>query len=256
MNTWDDLENEARLVEKTTCEQEPEIVGLMKDSIGIFADGFSAAKGSDSSDEALAKMSLLSHSFGTLKCSVDTVLRGYYVQSMNLLRIVYENWIAYKYLEKNPDKAILWIRPSKKNKPPGHAAMLQEIDDDYSPLKGKMKGWYKTLCSFAHTDPLNLLSQISTVEVPGETSIHFGATYNKELFRTSAYSICLWAGISVMNVGSWVPENDQWHKQMATVQEKILKFIEQENKDFKSKKCLNGQQSCSVDGEKRAATDT
>jgi hypothetical protein len=38
-----------------------------------------------------------------------------------------------------------------------------------------------------------------------------------------------------MNVGSWVPENDQWHKQMATVQENILKFIKQENKDFKSK---------------------
>ena len=223
MNTWDDFEKEARLVEKTTFEQESEIVSLVKDSIGIFADGFSAAKGADSSDEALAKMGLLSHSFGTLKCS------------MNLLRIVYENWIAYKYLEKNPEKATLWIRPSKRKKPPGHAAMLKEIDDDYNSLKGKMKGWYKTLCSFAHTDPLNLLSQISTVEVPGETSIHFGATYKKDLFRTSAYSICLWAGISIMNVASWVPENDQWHKQMATVQEKILKFIKQENKDSKSK---------------------
>ncbi len=236
MNTWDDFENEASFVEKTTCEQEPEIVSLMKDSIGVFADGFSAAKGSDSSDEALAKMSLLSHSFGTLKCSVDTALRGYYVQSMNLLRIVYENWVAYKYLEKNPDNAILWIRSSKRKKPPGHAAMLREIDDDYSSLKGKLKGWYKTLCSFAHTDPLNLLSQISTSEVPGETSIQFGATYKKDLFRTSAYSICLWAGISIMNVGSRVPDNDQWREQTATVQEKILKFIEQENKDFKLKK--------------------
>ncbi len=236
MNTWDDFEKEARLVEKNTCEQESEIVSLMKNSIGIFADGFYAAKGADSSDEALAKMSLLSHSFGTLKCSVDMTLRGYYVQSMNLLRIVYENWIAYKYLEKNPHKAILWIRPSERKKPPKHSAMLKEIDNDYSPLKGKMKGWYKTLCSFAHTDPLNLLSQISTVEVPGETSIHFGATYKRDLFRTSAYSICLWAGISTMNVGSWVPENDQWHNQMAKIQEKILKFIDHENKEFNSRR--------------------
>ena len=235
MNTWDDLEKEARLVEKTTCEQDPGIVSLMKVSIGIFADGFSAAKGAAPSDEALAKMSLLSHSFGTLKCSVDMALRGYYVQSMNLLRIVYENWIAYKYLEKNPEKAILWIRSNKRKKPPGHVAMLKEIDGDYSPLKGKMKGWYKTFCSFAHTDPLNLLSQISTAELQSETSIHFGATYKKNLFRTSAYSICLWAGISIMNVSSWVPENDQWHKQMDTVQENISKFIKQENKDFKSK---------------------
>jgi len=235
MDTWEDFESEARLVEKNTSEQEPEIVELLKSSIGLFADGFSAAKGSDPADETLAKMSLLSHSFGTLKCSVDIALRGYYAQSMNLLRIVYENWIAYKYLEKNPDKAIFWLRSSRKSKPPGHAAMLQEIDDDYSPLKGKMRGWYKTLCSFAHTDPLNLLSQILTVVVPGETSIHFGATYNRDLFRTSAYSILVWAGISLMNVSSWVPENDKWHKQMATVQEKILKFIEQENKALKSK---------------------
>jgi len=235
MNTWDDFENEAKIVEKSTSDQDPGTVMLLKNSIGVFADGFSAAEVSDTADDALAKMSLLSHSFGTLKCSADMALRGYYVQSMNLLRIVYENWIAYKYLEKNPDKAILWLRPSKNMKPPEHAAMRQEIDAAYSPLKGQMIGWYKTLCSFAHPNPLNLLSQISTVVVPGETTIHFGATYNFDLFRTSAYSICVWAGISIMNVGSWVPEDDKWHKQMATEQERILKFIKQENKAFKSK---------------------
>jgi hypothetical protein len=100
---------------------------LLKNSIGVFADGFSASEGaSKTTDETLAKMSLLSQSFGSLKCSAGTALRGYYVQSMNLLRIVYENWIAYKYIEKNPDKAELWLRVKKK--PPDHAAMLQEID--------------------------------------------------------------------------------------------------------------------------------
>ena len=89
--------------------------------------------------------------------------------------------------------------------------MLKKIDDDYNPQKGKMKAWYSTLCSFAHTDPLNLLSQISTLEVPGETSIHYGATYNKDLFKTSAYALCLWAGISLLIIGLWVPEKNQWH---------------------------------------------
>jgi len=236
MNTWDDFENEARLVENTTIDQDPDTVMLLKTSIGVFADGFSAAEGSsDTADDTLVKMSLLSHSFGTLKCSADTALRGYYIQSMNLLRIVYENWIALKYIEKNPDKAVLWLRASKKKKPPGHAAMLQEIDEDYSPLKGKMRGWYKTLCSFAHTDPLNLLSQISTDVMPGETSIHFGATYKKDLFRTSAYSIFVWTGISIMNVSPWVPEDNKWHTQMAEVQEEILKFVDQENIAFNPK---------------------
>lgn len=235
MNTWDDFENDARIVEIITNEQEPEIVDLLKNSIGLFADGFSVAKGSDPSEVTLAKMSLLAHSFGTLKCSIDLAIRGYYLQSMNLLRIVYENWVAFHYLEKNPDKAVLWLRQSKKNKPPGHAVMLKEIDQEYKPLEGKMKSWYKTLCSFAHTDPLNLLSRISTAVVPGETSVHFGTTFNKDLFRTSAYSICMWSGISILNVSPWVPEQDEWHNQVASVQEKISKFIDQENKAFKSK---------------------
>ena len=95
MNTWDDFENEARIVEKTTIDQDRETVILLKTSIGLFADGFSASKGSsDTTDATLVKMSLLSQNFGSLKCSADAALRGYYVQSMNLLRIVYENWVA------------------------------------------------------------------------------------------------------------------------------------------------------------------
>ena len=124
MNTWDDFEKEARLVEKTTIEQESAIVLLLKDSIGLFADAFSVAKKSDSSDATLAKMSLLSHSFGTLKCSVDIALRGYYVQSMNLLRIVYENWIAYHFLEKNADKAYFWLHPQHTTTTNGVKSMV------------------------------------------------------------------------------------------------------------------------------------
>jgi hypothetical protein len=71
--------------------------------------------------------------------------------------------------------------------------------------------------------------------MPGETSIHFGVTYKKDLFRTSAYSIFVWAGISIINISLWVPETDRWHIKMAEVQENILKFVDQENKAFNSK---------------------
>jgi hypothetical protein len=168
MNTWNDFEKEARLVEKATNEQEPGIVRLLQDSIGLFANAFSIGNSPDTSDATLAKMSLLSHNFGTPKCSVDIALRGYYVQSLNLLRIVYENWIAYHYLEKNSEKAHLWLRHSKNKRPPGHAAMLKELDENFNPLKSEMKGWYSTLCSFAHTDPINLLPQISTENRMGD----------------------------------------------------------------------------------------
>ena len=234
MNPWDDFEKEARLVEETTNEQEPEVVHLLQDAIGIFAHAFSVSNNSDTSDATLAKMSLLSHNFGTLKCSVDIALRGYYVQSLNLLRIVYENWIAFHFLGKSPDKAHLWLHHSKKKQPPGHAAMLKELDANFNPLKGQMKKWYSTLCSFAHTDPVNLLPQISTDNIPDETSIHFGSTYKSDLFRGSAYAIFLWAGVMLSTISIWVPKTNQWHNEMTKIEERIIQFIDQENKAFKS----------------------
>jgi len=234
MNTWNDFEKEARSVEKTTNEQEPQIVLLLQDSIGLFADGFSVANSQGPSEATIAKMSLLSHSFGTLKCSVDIALRGYYVQSLNLLRIVYENWIAYHYLEKTPQKAHLWLRHSKEKQPPGHKAMLNELDEDFNPLKGQMKGWYSALCSFAHPNPINLLSQISTERIPDETSIQFGATFNRDLFRASSYVICLWAGVMLSTISIWVPTSNQWHNEMIRIVDRIVRFIDQENTALKS----------------------
>jgi hypothetical protein len=236
MNTWNDFETEAQLVEKTTRAQEPQVVLLLQDSIGLFADGFTVASSPDPSDATTAKMSLLGHNFATLKCSVDTTLRGYYVQSLNLLRIVYENWIAYHYLEKKPQEAHFWLAHSKEKRPPGHAAMLKELNKDFNPLKSEMKGWYGTLCSFAHTDPLNLLPHISTESFPDETSIHFGTTFKADLFRASSYAICLWAGVMLSTISSWVPKGNQWQKELIKIEDRIVEFIDQENTAFRSGK--------------------
>ena len=233
MNTWEDLERDARLVEKATNEQAHEIVQLLQDAVGLFADAFSVANSPDASEATIAKMSLLSHNFNTLKCSVNIALRGYYVQSLNLLRIVYENWIAFHYLVKCSDKAHLWLHHSKKNQPPGHAAMLKKLDADFNPLKGKMRQSYSTLCSFAHTDPLVLLPQISTDLIPNETSIHFGSTYKSDLFRASAYAISLWTGVMLSSISQWVPNTNKWHNEMIKIEERIIKFIDQENEAFK-----------------------
>jgi hypothetical protein len=233
MNTWEDFEKDARLVEKATNEQAHDVVQLLQDAVGLFADAFSIANSPDTSDATTAKMSLLTHNLNTLKCSVDIAFRGYYVQSLNLLRIVYENWIAFHYLSKCPDKAHLWLIHSLKKQPPGHAAMLKKLDTDFNPIKGKMRQWYSTLCSFAHTDPICLLTQISTDYVPNETSIHFGSTFKSDLFKTSAYTICLWTGIMLSTISIWVPKTNQWHNEMSQIEKRITQFIDQENKSVK-----------------------
>ena len=234
MSTWEDFELEARLVENTTKEQAPEVVQLLQDAVGVFAHAFSVSDNSDTTDATLAKMSLLSQNFATLKCSVDIAFRGYYTQALNLLRIVYENWIAFHYLSKYPNKAQLWLDHSKKKQPPGHAVMLKELDENFNPLKGKMRKWYSTLCSFAHTDPVGVLPQISTDYVPNETSIHFGSTYKNDLFKAAAYAISLWTGVMLSSISKWVSNTEQWHSEMRTIEERIINFIDQENKAFKS----------------------
>ncbi len=236
MDTWEDFEREARLVENTTKEQALEIVKLLQDSVGAFADAFSVSDNPDTKDSTLAKMSLLSQNFATLKCSVDIAIRGYYTQALNLLRIVYENWIAFHYLSKCPNNAQLWLRHSKKKQPPGHATMLKELDANFNPLKGQMRVWYSTLCSFAHTDPVGVLHQVSTDYVPNETAIHFGSNFKGDLFRATAYAISLWAGVMLSTISSWVPNTNQWHNKMVEIEEKIISYIDQENKALKSEK--------------------
>ena len=114
--------------------------------------------------------------------------------------------------------------------------MLKGLDANFNPLKGQMKKWYSTLCSFSHTDSINLLSQISTTHLPEETSIYFGSTYKSELFKASAYAICLWTGVMLSTISLWVPNTNQWHNEMTKIEERILQFIDQENKTFKAKR--------------------
>ena len=230
MNTWEDFEREARTVENATLEQAPECVQLIQDAVGLFADAFAILDNSDTTHATIAKMSLLSQNFATLKCAVDLALRGYYTQSMNLLRSVYENCIAFHYLSERPDEAYLWL--SKNRRPPSHSAMLGKLGKNFDPL-GE---WYSMLCRFAHTDAMGVLPQISTDFSPNETTIHFGSTYKDDLFRVSAYTISTWAGVMLSDVSQWILNTSDWHEKMTKIEARIIEFIEQENKKIKSEK--------------------
>lgn len=232
MNTWEDFEHEARAVEEYTKDKAPEIVRLLQEAIGIFADAFSVGKNTDTTDATVAKMSLLSHNFATLKCSADLAIRGYYTQSQNLLRIVYENWVAFHYLSKCPSKADLWLSHGKGKQPPGHADMLKQLGSSFDPLKDQMREWYRKLCSFAHTSSFSVLPQISTNYIPKVTSIHFGTTYNDNAFRVSAYVISQWTGIMLSTISQRVPNENPWHNKMKNIVDKIIEFIDQQNKAF------------------------
>lgn len=238
MNTsemWNDFEKDGLLVKEITKGQATGTVQLIQDSIGLLAIAFPIAKSTDNNDSTLAKMCLLTHNFNTLKCSTDLALRGYYVQSQNILRVVYENWVAFHYLSQNPEKAKLWLKHSPSKKPPGHAAMLAKLGPEFSLVQREMKKWYSTLCSFAHTDPINLVSQISNDFQPNETSVHFGTTFNLIFFKTSAYTLAMWISIMLSTIKKWVPEKNEWHSQEIEYQKKLFQYIDNENNQLKKK---------------------
>jgi len=244
MNTWEDFEREAREVDKFTKEQAPDLVQLLQDAIGLFADAFSIADNLDTTDATMAKISLLSQNFAALKCAVDLALRGYYSQSMNLLRIVYENWIAFHYLTKNPDEAhILLRKPNTGKRLPNPAVMRKALGENFNPLKEKIKQWYDVLCCFAHPHAAGVLPLISTTFIPDETSIHYGTTYKDDLFRKSAYNISIWTGVMLDAVGHWIPNTNEWYKKRNKLEERLLNFIEEENEISKSKKAGRAAQS-------------
>lgn len=242
MNTWDVFDHEAIKVDKFTKDQSPDLVQLLQDAIGLFADAFSIADNSDTTDATLAKMSLLSQNFAALKCAVDLALRGYYSQSMNLLRIVYENWIAFHYLTKNPNEAHILLRePNISKRLPDPAVMRKALGEDFNPLKGQMIQWYNVLCCFAHPHAAGVLPQIVINLISDETSIHYGTTYKDDLFRASVYNISIWTGVMLDAVGQWIPDTNEWYKRRSKLAERIFRFIDGENEIFKSKKSKSGR---------------
>jgi hypothetical protein len=228
-STWHSLDSEADRVVFTTTQQSADTCSLLKDAISVLADGFTEAevKGTDS---ARAQAGLFSQNLNSLKCSVDLSMRGYYTQSTELLRGVYENWIAFHYLAEFPIKADLWL--DKDRRPPRHSDMLNALGPSFVEDKADARGWYGALCRFAHTDALVVLPHLGSHK--GEPCAFIGANYKPDLFRTCAYTISLFISIMFREISHMISADSGWQQRYSTAVEALLQFIENENDEFKN----------------------
>jgi hypothetical protein len=224
-STWHDLDAEAIIVTTTTMQQAPDTCLLLQDAFSTLADGFTEAK-VQANSATCAQMGLLSQNLNSLKCSVDLALRGYYTQSTNLLRGVYENWIAFHYLGQFPAKADLWLCVDKR--PPNHSEMLKTLGPGFVEDKAAAREWYNILCRFAHTDALVVLPHLGSHN--GETCAFFGAKFKPDLFSNCVYTISLFTSIMLWEVSPWMPPDSEWRERCNSVIELLLQFIEQEKK--------------------------
>jgi hypothetical protein len=146
------------------------------------------------------------------------------------MRNVYENWLAIWYLSKFPGEADRWLNPSWQMRPPTAETMKNKIDHPSKDMKAKLKSLNAELCLFAHTDPIAILPLLGSR--PGETTVHFGVTYNEEQFKGAAYSIAVWIGNMLSTLSMWITDNDEWHEKNDAVTNDLLGFVEQCNEEF------------------------
>jgi len=223
-STWHSLDQEAEAVAATTIGAAGETCSLLERGVSTLADGLAAAEMKDS-DATRVQMGLLSQSLNSLKCSVDLARRGYYTQSMGLVRGVYENWIAFHYIEEHPMAADRWLGHDKR--PPRHRDMLKALGSSFIEDTNDARGWYGALCRFAHTDALVVLPHLGSQD--GEACAFFGVKYKPDLLRSCAYTLSLFTSIMLREVSQLVPDSSAWHHSCSTTVEELLQFIKEEN---------------------------
>ena len=219
-----EMESEACEVYHLTSSKLRGTVDLLQRALSLYALGMSLGHAPDNTDATLARMGLISQNFNSLKTAVDLVCRGYYLQSMGLMRNIYENWLAFWYLSKYPAEAERWLDARWDSQPPKAETMKNKIDHPSKSMKAKLGEFNAELCRFAHTDPVAIIPLLSARE--GERTVHFGVTYDARLFNGCAYSISLWLGNMLEVLSLWIPEGSDWHEQKGRLVDEFLAFID------------------------------
>lgn len=230
----DKVKAEAQQVAEVTSKNSVEEVALLRNAISVFAEAFAVANDLAKPEAATVRKALVSHNFNTLNLAFDSAMQGYYIQSIALLRNVYENWLAFWYVAKYQDEAHYWLNPSWEQRPPKAEVMLNKIEHESKEDKTKLRGFHSELARFDHTDPVAVLSRIKIVE--NKAMVLVGVRYDKAEFAACTYALCLWLGNALDMIASTVPQEEGWHQRHAAVSERLLAYIENDNASRKARR--------------------
>ena len=224
-------------VSRTQQECQTE-VQLLDSSLRLFAEGFDlCSPNNEENEQRIARMGLVSQNFNSLAAAVKIAEFGFYLQSLGLLKNVYENWLAFWYLAKFPREAKKWLIPQKHGKPPKAERMRNEIDHPSIETKLKVKQFYSELNKFAHTDPIAVLDRfVQGNKGPG---IKVGVEFRKNNFEACAYALLLWIGNMNDAISSWISPQDDWHKKNSLQMTKIVDYLDIFNKKYESTTNVN-----------------
>lgn len=224
------MDGEAAAIHKRTTEESSNELSLLRCAYSVYVDAMLTAQTIGDKPADFVRMGLASQNLNILKIAIDAATRGYYIQSVGLLRNVYENWLAFMYLDKFPSKAYLWLEPSAERRPPKAEKMRNRVDLPYDDAKAKLLEFYQVFSRFSHTDSVAVLSLYR--DDHGSAVIVIGAEYDRAAFSKCAYGISILLGIMISELSQFVPSLDPWNDRFHECVRAIMDFIDKYNATY------------------------
>ncbi len=221
MDGWKKIEEGVSLTQNLSFESSLETVNVMQKTLGLYAHALSLIKTTEEPKVALVRMSLVSQNLNTLSLAVDSAIMGYYIQSMILLRNVYENWLAFWYLAKFPGDAEIWLDPNRY--PLKAETMRNKVEFVSHETKAKLHDFRSELNRFNHTDSIAVLSRLRKDRE--KTFVRSGVEFHPVELDACASSILFWSANMLIAMNSWIPKNhEDWHISYKSILDEIVEF--------------------------------
>jgi len=181
-NTTLNLIEAEKKAKDITIKNHPEVFELVEIMMHLYITGFNLIGDSNiKRDTDKVWLALIVRSYHSLICSVALMERGYYAQSMALIRMVIEAYFLCGNCEK--DKTIVdAVLHNKPNRPNGKTRFY------YSTLAAKMgaSDWhdsdYVFACDFTHMSHRTTEAMTTTKIRPGYRSLKLLPSYDELAF--------------------------------------------------------------------------
>jgi hypothetical protein len=219
-NTFPEREEESR-----TFHLQPagDAVDMWIEGVNLCLSGFDLLRGQSGVQiEDRVRVGLLISAWQNAMCGMDLALRGYYPQSLNLMRAPWGYVISYWYLVNYPARYRRFIDPNMKT--PRLRSMAEDLAKKHGEqLVAPVRKIVSDLSDFSHPDryPMTMSMEIGQVT----TNYALGPATDEAYFRTCADQgvsavIFLAAGVDNLRLSmghpglpdfqDWIERADQW----------------------------------------------
>ncbi len=157
---------------------------LWRESLSLYMRSLDPLNGHKQvPDREGVQIGMLITSLNSLMCAYDLAIRGYYVQSLNLMRPPVEYAMAFIYVENFPDQALRFMDPAKPT--PRFSGMKKRLEREMG--RGKLDSaeqWLDLFHAFSHVDAKVMAMIVK--RTTGKINYTLGPDTNELTFRATA----------------------------------------------------------------------